>query len=65
MVENRTGKAQRAGIAGTGVTSRASAGATLTFSLVIGAALTSLAIGVWSLLSVVGALSGQGPLPLV
>ncbi len=47
------------------VASHASAGEVLAFSLVTGVALTSLALGVWSIVAFVSALAGEGPMALV
>lgn len=58
-------KKQTSVIIRSGVGSHASAGETLAFSLGTGVALTSLAIGVWSILAFVSALAGEGPMSLV
>ncbi len=65
MAERIKEKKQAAVTFRTGVASRASAGETLAFALITGVALTSLAIGVWSILAFLTALAGEGPMALV
>jgi len=65
MAEKIKRKDQAALVIRAGVSSRATAGETLAFSLITGVALTSLAIGVWSILAFVSALAGEGPMSLV